>query len=352
MIPRVSVITPSYNQGDYLEFTIQSVLAQDYPEVEYIVVDGGSTDNSQAVIQRYADRLAWWVSEPDSGQAEAINKGVDHATGEIIAWLNSDDLYLPGAISRAVVALETWPEAGFVFGDAVSINAQGRPLNPLIFGNWQIEDLVRFRILCQPTVFMRRSVFEQAGALDPSYHLLLDHHLWVRMAVLAPIRYINGGDKGAFLPMAATRHHPAAKNVALASRFADETWRLLDWMRTQPVLAEYVARMQSQVLGGASRLVARYLLESGRYGESLGAYRLALRHWPFYALRHGHRIGYAILCRLGLQKAIDQLRFPFEERRRNKLVERLSGTLFPVGSTSGANQEWISLEKWPGLCLK
>ena len=154
MEPLVSIITPSYNQAQYLDDTIQSVLRQDYSNLEYIVVDGGSTDGSQEIIAKYKDKLAWSVSEPDQGQADAINKGFRKAKGEIIAWLNSDDLYLPGVISSAVAAFQNNPDAGLIYGDAVSADADGKLLNELRFSRWQTLDLLQFKVLCQPAVFL------------------------------------------------------------------------------------------------------------------------------------------------------------------------------------------------------
>src|SRR3989337_3125219 len=124
--PLVSIVTPSYNQGSFLEETIRSVLGQDYPHLEYIIVDGGSSDGSGEIIQRYSDRLAWWISEPDQGQTDAINKGFSRAKGEIFAWLNSDDTYLPGAVSEAVSFLSSHPEVGMVYGDANLIDDSGK----------------------------------------------------------------------------------------------------------------------------------------------------------------------------------------------------------------------------------
>jgi glycosyltransferase involved in cell wall biosynthesis len=290
---RVSVITPSYNQAQYLEETIQSVLRQDYPQVEYILVDGGSDDGSLEIIHRYAPQLAWWVSEPDRGQAEAINKGLSRASGEIVAWLNSDDVYLPGAIREAVDILEENPEIGMVFGDAISIDSQGNPLNELKFGDWGLDELMGFRMICQPAVFMRREAQRQAGPLDSSYHYLLDHHLWIRLALQAPLRH-------AARKWACARQHPGAKNVAQAAGFGLEAYRIQTWMGTHPELKERAAANRKRIAAGAHRLNARYLLDGGKAGPALKSYWRALLADPGFALQHWHRMLYAVACLIGL----------------------------------------------------
>jgi hypothetical protein len=337
--PLVSIITPSYNQAAYLEHTLLSVLEQDYSPIEYLVVDGASTDNSPDIIRHYADRLAWWVSEPDSGQADAINKGLKRARGEIVAWLNSDDLYLPGAVTQAVAALQALPELGMVFGDAITIDAGGQPINKLIFGNWGLEELVRFRIICQPAVFMRRSALEAAGNLDLSYHLLLDHQLWIRIARMAPVRHIPA-------LWAADRHHPDAKNVALAENFGQEALQILDWMQAQPGLAGLIASERSRVLGGVYRLSARYLLDGGQPRAALHSYWQALRTWPAFALKHWHRMLYAMLCMANAQKWIDPLRARSASRRQQQLMHELQRHPFTQANPA------TGLENWPGLCLQ
>jgi glycosyltransferase involved in cell wall biosynthesis len=319
----VSIVTPSYNQAEYLEAALRSVEGQDYPHIEHLVVDGGSSDGSVEIIQRHAAHLAWWVSERDSGQAEAINKGMRGAQGEIVAWLNSDDLYLPGAISSAVKALQADPGLGLVYGEALSIDQHGRPFNRFRFGDWGLVDLMGFRMICQPAVFMRRSVFEQAGPLAMDYHYMLDHHLWIRMAGLAPVKHV---------PMlwAAARIHPGAKNVRQAPGFGVETLRLLEWMQAQPALADLYQRNQRMINGGAYRLNARYLLDGERYGEALRSYLKALWFSPAYALRHAHRIAYAVACLLGGKRLAD--RFASRTTRRP----------FDAGCTD-------MLQGWPGI---
>jgi hypothetical protein len=288
----ISIITPSYNQAEYLEATLQSVFAQNYPELEYIVVDGGSTDGSVAIIEKYADQLAWWVSEPDRGQADAINKGLRRARGEVVAWLNSDDLYLPGALEAAVAAFHADPDLGMVFGDAITIDPVGRPLNKLAFGNWGLTDLLRFRIICQPAVFMRRSALEQAGYLDENFHFMLDHRLWLRIAGDAKIRHVGQ-------LWAAARHHPAAKNVSQSAGFAEETYRTLAELRADPAFAPLFCADHHRILGGAHRLAGRYLLDGGLPGAALRAYAKALWHWPSYALKHWGRMAFALASLVG-----------------------------------------------------
>src|SRR5947208_10566760 len=139
----VSIVTPSYNQAAFLEDTIRSVLEQDYEPIEYVVVDGGSTDGSVDIVERYADRLAWWTSEPDDGQAQAINKGFAHTRGQILGYLNSDDTLLPGAVSRLVAALEADPELVCVYGDAVWLDAGGRTMGDAVAHSWDPVPMLR-----------------------------------------------------------------------------------------------------------------------------------------------------------------------------------------------------------------
>jgi len=313
--PLVSIITPSYNQAAFLEDTIQSVLQQDYQPIEYIIVDGASNDSSVEIIKRYSERLFWWVSESDAGQAEAINKGLARAGGEIIAWLNSDDIYLPGAVRQAVEMMNSNPDIAMVFSDAVTIDAHGSPINFLSFRDWGLLDLVAFRIICQPAVFMRREFLLEAGYLDPSYHSLLDHNLWVRIARLARIQHASPGYKtfddpenGQFKGLwAAARHHPDAKNVAQPSAFAEEASRLLDWMEGKPDLNELIQDNRDKVYSGAFRLSGRYLLDGGQPKAALASYWKAFRADPRYTLKHLNRILYALVCVIGGEKLAAQI---------------------------------------------
>lgn len=314
-VPRVSIVTPSFNQAAFLEETIQSVLSQNYPNLEYWVIDGGSTDGSVEIIQKYASHLAGWVSEKDHGQGQAINKGFARATGDIVAWVNSDDYYLPGAIANAVAELEAHPECSLVFSDVVSVDGTGQPFNVMEFGDWGLDDLMQFHIIGQPGVFMRRAALEQAGYLDESYHYMLDHHLWLRVAQHGAMRHVTGR-------WASARFHAAAKNVSQAAGFGREALRIAAWMAEQPGLAEHYRRLRRRVWAGAYRLHGRYLLDGGQSGPALRAYLHSLWLYPPAALAETRRILFAAAS---LLVNVDSLRSAYLDRRRRRVSAQAQG---------------------------
>lgn len=203
--PLVTVVTPSLNQGRFIRQTIESVLTQPYPALEYVVIDGGSTDGTLEILAGYGDRLTW-VSEPDGGQAAAINKGWRRARGSVLAYLNSDDTYLPGAVARAVAALQAHPEAGAVYGDGYHTDERGTVTAPYPTEPFRLDRLAETCFICQPTVFIRRGVLEEVGLLDESLHYCLDWDLWIRIARRAPFVYVPGY-------LATTRLHTGAKTL-------------------------------------------------------------------------------------------------------------------------------------------
>jgi glycosyltransferase involved in cell wall biosynthesis len=206
---RISVITPSFNQGEFIERTIRSVLDQGHPDLEYAIVDGGSTDDSVEIIRRYEDRLAWWVSEPDRGQTHAINKGIERTTGEVVAFVNSDDHYLPGAFEAATRALES-SGASWVVGacrftdDGDRLTEVWRPQLPTgparswIFDPWGVP---------QPSSFWRRELFERLGGFREDMHYSFDTE--------HALRLVFAGELPAILDeeLAVRVVHPAAKSA-------------------------------------------------------------------------------------------------------------------------------------------
>ncbi len=204
---KLSIITPSYNQARYIEETIQSVHAQGYPHLEHLVIDGGSTDGTLDILKQYEHTLRW-VSESDEGQADAINKGFKQATGDIVTWLNSDDVYLPQALHRVGDFFSQHPAVDVIYGDYHLIDQNGEVLlrkKEIPFDH----DILLYGLdyISQPTTFFRRSVFDKVGYLDDSLHYGLDWEYWLRMAA--------AGLKFAHIPhpLAATRWHIEAKTL-------------------------------------------------------------------------------------------------------------------------------------------
>jgi len=188
--PMVSIITPSFNQGDFIEETINSVLSQDYQNIEYIVMDGGSTDNTLDVLRKYTGKIKW-ISEKDNGQSDAIIKGFSMAKGEIIAWLNSDDTYLPGAVSKAVSAFTMWPETGVVYGMTYFIDKDGLTLGKYPVEPFDFQRFASFNFICQPSTFFKKKAYEGIGGLDQSLHYGMDYDLWIRMSRSFKFKFIE-----------------------------------------------------------------------------------------------------------------------------------------------------------------
>jgi glycosyltransferase involved in cell wall biosynthesis len=273
-----------------------SVLEQDHRELEYLVVDGGSTDGSVEIINQYADRLTWWVSETDSGQADAVNKGLRHTRGEIVAWLNSDDFYLPGAISAAVRAFDAHPSAVLVYGNVRAVDEHNRIINAPHYHQVTLEDLLRFQIIGQPAAFIRRSAFVGSGGLDSSLHFLLDHQLWIKLACRGDILFVNE-------TWAAARYHAMAKNRARALAFGREAFRILDWASSEPSIATVLKPIERRARASAHRIDARYLLDGEQPGAALAAWARAFSIHPPTALSRLNLLVSALLELAGLGAA-------------------------------------------------
>ncbi|MCL4529903.1 MAG: glycosyltransferase [Chloroflexi bacterium] len=237
-LPLVSIVTPSFNQARYLEATIQSVLSQTYPRLEYIIVDGGSTDSSVDIIKKYVldssglpldqkqasglqkHKITWWVSEKDKGQTDALNKGFARANGDILAWLNSDDTYEPNAIWSVVKFMQPNPEIGLLYGDANYINEEGRVIGKFPAAQTGLKRLREGYVhIPQQASFFRGKLWREVGPLDPSFYFAMDYDLWVRLATRSQVKYVPQ-------TWANFRLHTAGKTIAADDRCWPEMVRV------------------------------------------------------------------------------------------------------------------------------
>lgn len=220
--PLVSIVTPSYNQGKFLEKTILSVLGQTYSSIEYIVIDGGSTDNSVDIIRKYEDRISFWLSEKDRGQSQAINKGWLRAKGSYCSYLNSDDLLQPDAVAKIVDAFSKNPDAGVVYGDSTFIDEKGQIIEqakgtPCDFKKLLIDGQGPY--IVQPSSFYSTASVRKAGYIDENLHLSMDYDLLLKLAKNSKMMYIPE-------PISLFRLHSNAKSSTLAIKHWHESLKI------------------------------------------------------------------------------------------------------------------------------
>lgn len=192
--PRISVVTPSYNQGEFLEATLRSVVSQGYPNLEYVVIDGGSTDDSVSIIKRYEADLAYWVTEPDEGHAQALNKGFAQTTGEIMCWINSSDMYYPWTFETVAEVFSQLPQVDWITGTTSIFDVQGRPRAVASAATVNVYDVLAgdYRGVQQESVFWRRSLWDRAGGrLDQTLTCAADLDLWLRFFRVARLYHVG-----------------------------------------------------------------------------------------------------------------------------------------------------------------
>ena len=275
MTPLVTIVTPSYNQARFLEETIESVLAQDYPAIEYAVVDGGSTDGSVEIIERYADRLAWWTSAPDGGQAAALNAAFTRASGAYLGWINSDDTLLPGAVSRVVAALEANPEAVLAYGGVIHTDDEsqlGATHGPFVL---PVAEMVRTwtHLVGQQGSLFRRSAWERAGPLNETRYYTFDAEFFLKLALTGEVVTLDE-------PVATYRFHAESYSVGEPLKRADDHVALVDEMFAGDDIPAELRVYEPEARAHAYLWASRLYYTGGDHARARRYYLRALRLQP------------------------------------------------------------------------
>lgn len=279
-LPKISVITPSYNQGEFIEKTIRSVLLQGYPHLEYIVMDGGSKDNSVEIIRKYSPWLAYWVSEKDGGQCNAINRGWDIATGEVLHWLNSDDTLLPGAISAVAQEFAKAPDVQVVSGVCSMTNIDGVEFDAKPPIDFDLEYLLKGgKCPGQPTVFMRSSLVQKVGKLNEQLNNSLDWEYWVRISQVEPkVKAVKLSQS-----LAVWCQWEGCKSVALNGDNYNDRLQTFDKLFANPELPKRIKKLRGAAYG---HILAKQALIFAAKKERQKAMQCILRSIAFSPSLH------------------------------------------------------------------
>ena len=278
-LPMISVITPSFNQGEFIEQTIRSVLLQNYPRFEYFVMDGGSNDNTKSVLEKYSSWITEWKSETDNGQSHAINKGFAKSSGDIVAWINADDIYLPNTFLSVIKAAIEYPSAGFFYGHWSEINSEGIVQATVSSRAPTVLNLLRSvkSYIAQPTLFFRKAALEEVGFVDENLHMVMDFELLLRLLSKYQPAQVNN-------ILASYRVHPDTKT---------NTMDLLAWQEREKVFRRSVSsktihpdahKYKGQIMSVFFRRAAYEHFCSLRVLEGLRSICLSLFHNPVQLL--------------------------------------------------------------------
>ncbi|MDD4762026.1 MAG: glycosyltransferase family 2 protein [Candidatus Pacebacteria bacterium] len=258
--PKISIITPSLNQGQFIEETIRSVLLQGYPNLEYLIIDGGSTDESIQIIKKYQKWLSYWISEPDNGQANAINKGFKKASGDIVAWLNSDDYYEKKSLMHIAREFND-SHYGFVYGDTRIVDEFGHTLSFFLAREFSYKDELFHNHVPQQSCFWRRSVFADSGYLDESYHFTMDYDFWIRCGLKEKFKYVP-------ILLANSRWHRDAKSATQSIKFGQESLKIFQSLFASNALPNHLMRYKNRIMQNKYERLAKDYLASNLKREA------------------------------------------------------------------------------------
>jgi glycosyltransferase involved in cell wall biosynthesis len=298
LLPKVTIVTPSFNQGQYLEETIRSVLMQNYSNLEYIIIDGGSTDNSVEIIRKYEPWLAFWISEPDGGQASAINKGFSRSTGEYLGWINSDDILYSDAIKRVMGAFDAHPNIDLVYGDVLQGQKIDQSSRPLLGQQLEFTEMLRTLQVPIPQQgsLWKRAVIDQCGSLDDRWHVVLDREFFTRVAQKCQILYLPG-------VLGFFRNHEYSKSVSQKSRWLAELPQMYREFFDQRDLPIGLRQLQRETMGVVFLTCASIACQCGKFSCSAGYLVKAFWIDPLFVFRRYVRSKMTILFKSIVSKA-------------------------------------------------